>query len=49
MPNDLARRFDQHVINNMRKDREVIERRLRQLDEPEPDTHDEWRKFNDAE
>jgi hypothetical protein len=41
---DLARRFDRHVVNNMQRDREIVERRLRHLD----DTHDEWRELNDV-
>lgn len=56
-----AERFDQHVQENMRQEREAIERRqryLRTFVKPNSkgramrgsgsDTHDEWRKLNDA-
>lgn len=47
-----AIRFDNHVANNLRFDRQQIERRWRfdvTTGEMIPtDTHDEWRELNDG-
>ena len=45
--NEMSRKFNDHVVANMRAEREAIERRWDWLKgEAVPDTHDEWRELN---
>jgi hypothetical protein len=41
----LQERFDRQVAENMRLEREAIQRRWEYL--RQPDTHDEWKRLND--